>query len=179
MTFEISIKHTSQISIDENAQIGLVDRMAYASLPPEEPGEGPPIEWSGGDTIIYGALDGTIVSQVWVLAREICVNGQPLLVGGIGGVATHPDFQRRGFAEACMRRAEAYMRDVLKVPFGLLVCSEIREKYYQKLGWQTAISPMLFDCSGEKRRWEEVTMVLPLSGDSWPAGTIDLCGKPW
>jgi predicted acetyltransferase len=179
MAFQVFIKRATELTLEEETHIGLVDHLAYTSLPPTEPEEGPTIEWTGGETIIFGVLDGTIVSQVQVLHRVITVDGQPIPVGGIGGVATHPDFQRRGFAEALMRRAEAYLRDELKVPFGLLVCSDYREKYYQKLGWQTVAGPMVFETQGGKRQWNELAMVLPLTNVPWPVGIIDVCGKPW
>jgi GNAT superfamily N-acetyltransferase len=102
-----------------------------------------------------------------------------MTVAGIGGVATHPDYQRRGLAGTLMQRAAEYMQDELRVPFGLLVCSDLRVDYYAKLGWQLLKAPVLFDRHGKKDTFEGNVMVLPLAGILWPEGTVDLCGTPW
>ncbi len=200
--FEIFIKAIDAITPEENAQIDETSSLAYSAPdggmaegnPPaseaaspsgsapeggQAPEDGDDIEWSNPSWWVMGRLDGRIVSLVGVLTREIQVGGQAVLVSGIGGVATHPDYQRRGLAGALMQRAAVFMREELHAPFGLLVCSDHRVHYYAKFGWQLLRSPMLFDHREKKDVFEGNVMVLPLADIPWPEGTVDLRGLPW
>jgi len=56
-----------------------------------------------------------------------------VLMGGIGGVSTHPDFRERGYASALMHDAVAYMKSA-GYHVGLLL-STIPFRFYRKLGW--------------------------------------------
>ena len=54
--------------------------------------------------------DGRIVGYVRIFARTMMVRGQPVPVGGIGSVATHPDARGSGIATALLHDAIARMR---------------------------------------------------------------------
>ena len=107
------------------------------------------------------------------------LKGSPLRVGGVGGVATSPRWQRRGLAQQLMEKAAAFMRADMGVEFGLLVCGDHMVPYYSRLGWQVVPGPLLVEQPQGKIIFPTTTMVLPLTGKPWPAGTIDLCGLPW
>ena len=169
----VIVKAAAELSPEESAQSSETGRLAFAGEPSEDLG------WVRSEWLVLGKLDGRVVSQAGILKREILVGGQPVTVGGVGGVSTHPEFQQRGFAEQVMRRAEVFMRDTLHAQFGLLVCAPKRVPYYSKFGWQEMTAPMYFDFSGEKRRFLERVMVLPLDGSPWPQGDVDLQGGPW
>lgn len=177
--FEISIKPVTKLTAEENSQTDEVDHLAFSAPDGGLPDQNVDIEWSDPNWLILGRLDGRIVSLVCVLYREVQINQQVIPVGGVGGVATHPDFQRRGLAGQLMERTATFLHDELEVPFGLLVCSDLRVHYYQKFGWQLVEDPMVFDWRGIKRVFNENTMILPLGSQSWPRGTVDLRGKPW
>ncbi len=177
--FEIYIKPVSQLTAEENTQADEVDHLAFSSPDGGLSDQNADIEWSDVDWLLLGRLDGQIVCVVCALYREVQVNEQIIPVGGVGGVATHPDFQRRGLAGQMMEQTAGFLRDEMKVPFGLLVCSYLRVHYYQKFGWQLVEDPMVFDWRGTKRVFTENTMVLPLGSKSWPRGTVDVRGKPW
>jgi predicted N-acetyltransferase YhbS len=177
--FEITIKRAAELSPEEETRVTEVDHLAF-SAPDSQPSEDEQdIEWSSPDWLVLGWLDGQIVSLLGIVRREIRVGDETLPVAGIGGVATHPEFQRRGLAARLMERAAGFMREELKVPFGLLVCSDLRQPYYARLGWQPVAEPMVFDWRGSKRVFPENTMIFTLGDRSWPIGTVDLCGKPW
>jgi GNAT superfamily N-acetyltransferase len=175
----ITIKRAADLNAEEDARIDEVAHLAFSSPDGGLSAQGQDIEWADSDWLTLGRLDGEIVCLAGVLYREVLVNQQVIPVGAVGGVATHPDYQRRGLAGQLMERLTSFLRDELKVPFGLLVCSDLRVHYYNKFGWRLLEDPMLFDWHGTKRVFTENTMALPLGDQPWPRGIVDVCGKPW
>jgi predicted acetyltransferase len=117
---------------------------------------------------------------VEIVERIGTVNGQPVKLGGIGGVTTLPEWRRRGLASIALQRAATFMREELHVEFGLLGCEREMAPFYGRLGWEIADAPLVFDQpSGKTTFADAVTMVLPCAGKEFPRGTIDLCGLPW
>lgn len=78
-------------------------------------------------------VDGQIVSHVRIFDRRMRVRGVTLPVGGIGSVATYPEYEGRGFATALLRDAIERMEGAgyaLSFLFtGLL-------GFYGRLGWR-------------------------------------------
>jgi aminoglycoside 2'-N-acetyltransferase I len=179
MAYTIIIKHVAQISGAEQSRINEVDHLAFHSGPPAIPENEDGIIWAENEYYALGILDGSIVSLICLLRREVYVGDQKIRIAGIGGVATHPDFQRHGFAGLLLKNSEIFIREKLDVHFALLVCSLEREAYYQKYGWKTITDPMVFNTPNGKQTWPELTMVLSLNDQPWPSGLIDLCGPPW
>lgn len=171
--FEILVKRASELFSDEDSQLDEVSNLAFADSISED------LCWSNSEWFLLGKLDGLIVSIVGILSREIHVGSEVVLVGGIGGVATHPRFQRQGYAGKLMERAGHFMRYELKVPFGLLVCEPKRMHFYKTFGWEPMSAPMFFECNGDRRRYEGPVMILRLSDNLWPEGEVDLLGGPW
>jgi len=136
-------------------------------------------EWSEPDWCVLVWADGQVVSQLAIAERTCLVAGQPVKLGGVGGVIALPDWRGRGFTSRAMRRAAAFMCQELGVEFGLLVCEEDVVAFYERLGWQVVEGPLTFDQPGGKATWPAVAMVLPCGEKAWPTGTIDLCGRPW
>jgi GNAT superfamily N-acetyltransferase len=128
---------------------------------------------------VLGKIAGGIVSVVGILKRRIQVGEIILEVGGIGGVATHPDHQRHGFASALLRGAAEFIREDLHIEFGLLFCDHDKITFYSKLGWQVVEAEMTMEIHGKKQVFDGIALVLPLGARPWPEGTIDLCGHPW
>jgi aminoglycoside 2'-N-acetyltransferase I len=157
-----------------------MDRAVDAAfLAAEDDGGG--ITWvEKNDWHVLVLEDDRVVSHVGIVERTVTVEGQPLRVGGIGAVATMPKMQGRGLASAAMRHAGEYLREALKVDFGLLVCGPKVEPLYARLGWKMISSPVLVDQPGGKKvNLPGVIMILPCVKQDWPEGTIDLCGLPW
>lgn len=181
--FEITIHADADLNADDSAQVEDMSRIAFGPplIGPPEPPDLLGIEWAGSQWNVIGRWNGRIVSVVGLLTREVAVGPQRqgVWVGGVGGVCTHPDFQRRGFSGQLLERAADYMRADLRVPFGLLVCGPHREHFYASHGWRTVTAPMMFDLRGAKQTFPDLTMILPLTKQPWPEGVVDLCGKPW
>jgi len=171
-TLQIIVRHSENITERENREIEDVDYLAFTG-PPDN------VDWSSPEWFVIGKLAGRVVSIVGVLKRRIRVGESSLEVGGVGGVATHPDYQRRGYGSALLQRTAIFMRADLNVGFGLLVCDQDMVPFYSKLGWQTTQDEMVFDFRGSKRTFDGITMLLPVGERPWPRGTIDLCGTPW
>ena len=94
--------------------------------------------WDAISTPFVQRVDGALVSHVGVLSHRMAVNGRPFAVGGVHGVATHPERRRRGHYRAAMEEALAWADarwDALELstaepelyePFGFRVLDEHR-----------------------------------------------------
>jgi predicted acetyltransferase len=144
-----------------------------------------PTEWtdeSGWHVYVsVGEVEGDakVVSVLDLYYRQATAGGQKVILGGVGGVATLPEEQRKGYAGLALREAARFMCLDMGVDFGLLVCSEEKSLYYSKFGWQRVPGPLKFSQSYGETTVEWPVMVLPCKNDAWPPGVIDLCGKPW
>ena len=171
---KIEIQSNHQVPEDERRQMDawLDQVFGYDNLG---------IEWAKDDWSVLARLDGQVVSHVGIVERIGTVEGQPVRLGGIGGVATLPDRRRHGYAEAALRTAAEFMRNELRVEFGLLICGDQMMPYYGKLGWQLVEGPLMFDQPKGKVTFGDSTkiMILPCGTSDWPPGVIDLCGPPW
>jgi GNAT superfamily N-acetyltransferase len=170
--FQVIICHTGDLKENESQGIEVVSHLAFTDLEDE-------IDWSPPQWWVLGKIAGGIVSVVGILKRRIQVGEIILEVGGIGGVATHPDHQQHGFASALLRGAAEFIREDLHIEFGLLFCDHDRITFYSKLGWQVVGAEMTMEIHGEKQVLDWIAMVLLLGERAWPEGTIDLCGAPW
>lgn len=132
------------------------------------------VDWK---VVVY--LGGVLASHVEIVDHTVSVGGQPVRVGGIGGVATLPECRGLGLASKAMSAATDFMRDKLKLEFGLLVCSERRRSFYESMSWQAITEPVYYDQPSGKVKNEGITMSLSLSGKPWPTGVVDFCGYPW
>lgn len=121
------------------------------------------------------------VSVLELLDRTIMVGGQPVRVGGVGGVMTLPDQRGRGYASVAMKRAVEFLGDEWQVPYSLLICLPVLNPFYAALGWEPVDAPAYYDRSGHKQPFVYYTsmMVYRHNGNPWPPGEIDLCGPPW
>jgi RimJ/RimL family protein N-acetyltransferase len=137
--------------------------MAYAKM-----------EWN---VLVY--MGNVLASNVEIVGRTVTVGGQPMRVGGIGGVATLPEYRGRGLATQAMVAAAKFMKDELGLEYGLLITSTRRETFYGGLGWQVISEPAYFDQPSGKIKNEGSTMSLSIAGKSWPPGMVDFCSLPW
>ncbi|MDQ2784976.1 MAG: GNAT family N-acetyltransferase [Chloroflexota bacterium] len=124
--------------------------------------------------------DGRLVSHVGMLTREVGINGMPTMIGGIGGVKTHPDARGRGYAAAALQTASAFFTDDRGVAFVLLVCLPPTVPYYERLGWRRFRGTLLVAQPGGTIPFTtNLPMTLPARAAAPLDGTINLCGYPW
>jgi len=94
----------------------------------------------GHEDTLVATDDGRIVAAVQIFTRTIRLRGEPVLLGGIGSVGTHPEFERRGLATSLLRRAIDEMRQ-RGMLLSLLFSG--RTSFYQRLGWVQIPHPLL------------------------------------
>jgi hypothetical protein len=66
-----------------------------------------------------------------------------------------------------------------KVDAGLLFCLPKLTAYYKALGWQEVESPVLIEQPSGKIVSPLCVMALPLVGEGWSFGSIELGSLPW
>ena len=70
--------------------------------------------WRDPEGIRIAVDNGTIVSTVRVFIRKMFLHGEPVTVGGIGEVSTHPEYRRQGLATQLLKDSIEFMesRDI-------------------------------------------------------------------
>jgi GNAT superfamily N-acetyltransferase len=137
------------------------------------------LQWRHKDLRFVLYDKGQLVSHAAILQHPISVNGQTILVAGLGGVVTVPAAQRKGFARRLVEHAMKHAEIEWKMEAGLLFCRTRMIHYYAAMGWQLVESPVWIDQTGGKIASPLPVMVLPFGGFDWPSGTIELESLPW
>jgi aminoglycoside 2'-N-acetyltransferase I len=135
--------------------------------------------WASPDYYVLLSLDEQLAGRLGVLDRKVSVGGEIVRVGGIGGVATKPDFRHRGVASAMLAHADEFMKNDLGLEFGLLLCLHEVSPVYANMGWMVVPGPATFTRAGVAATYPNDTMILRLAGKTWPPGPIDMRGLPW
>lgn len=178
MELQIRFLERNTIPAWQDQMIENLDKLAYANEDPNDPIlKG--VEWSSSDWMALGMLGDQLIAQLCLLKREILVGNQAIIVAGVGGVATHPEWQKRGFASQLLNASKIFMSADLQVPFGLLLCADEKKHFYAGCGWQPVAQALQYHQDGQRRTLPTLVMVQPLSDQTWPDGEIDLCGLPW
>lgn len=176
------------ISVITNDERTDTDRQQLRALgeavygPDDQPETSDDVTWDSTEISIIARHEagGEIIAHAGVLARECLLDGQPVRVGGIGGVKTHPDVRGTGLGRTVMTEAQQLLRDRLDVDFGLLVCPEHVVPFYRRLGWQEFDGDLMVDQpAGRIRFTANRVMVYPGRQDVPRTGTLDLLGYPW
>lgn len=101
--------------------------------------------------------NGQVTSCLTLLPIEVMIGGSVVRIGGIAGLATKPDQQRKGYAARLLK----YALDVCKerdLPLVILEPSNI--KYYLKLGWIETSRSVCYGIRGDLQLHEPVGMVV-------------------
>ena len=87
---------------------------------------------------VLGFLDDKLVSHALWITRYLQPEGLPLLrTAFVEAVATHPDFQHRGFASTIMQRVVEEIQD-----FEIAGLAPFSVDYYTRLGWELWRGPL-------------------------------------
>ncbi|HWT01758.1 MAG TPA: GNAT family N-acetyltransferase [Pyrinomonadaceae bacterium] len=135
--------------------------------------------WRPKEIHIVLDVDGQAASHVGLIDHTVDVGGQPVRVGGVGGVATNGEMHGRGYARKTLRYAEQFMRDEMKVEFGLLFCLDRLKPFYERQGWQLLTEPVEIEQPAGRMVSPLNVMVLPFGARVWPKGATDLRSLPW
>lgn len=175
-----SIGPVSRWTDEQTRQLHLLTEAVY---PPEEAAEWPgaALEWSRpelGVRVVDSA--GWLVSYVGVLLREGLHDGDPVVIGGIGGVKTHPDSRGMGLAALGMEKATEWLLEEGRADFGLLVCQDELIDYYARMEWQLFDGKLITLQHGEPVEFTfNRVMTRDLVGPGPIDGVIDLQGPAW
>ena len=135
--------------------------------------------WRPKDIHIVLDVDGLAASHVGLVDHTVLVGGQLVRVAGVGGVATNGELHGRGYARKALSYATSFMRDEMKVEFGLLFCLDPLKPFYGQQGWQLVTEPVWVEQPSGRILSPLNMMVLPFDGRAWPEGTTDLRSLPW
>ena len=136
------------------------------------------LTWRPKDLHFLLYEDEEPASHVGVLKHTILVGENPVTVGGVGGVVTVPEAQKKGYAARLMRRVAEFFEREWQTQAGLLFCLPRMVDFYESLGWQKVEEPILIEQPEGTITSPMGIMVLPL-GNAWQSGTVELKSLPW
>ena len=124
-----------------------------------------PLEWS-----LAAFVDGRLAAGLRALPLTIRVNGAELSMAGVSGVACLPEYRRRGYVGALLKRALVDMRDRGQLLSGLYTP---HIALYRRYGWEIAARNIRYSFNAKDVK----TIVPPPTGgrirrvtvDEWPA----------
>ena len=137
------------------------------------------LSWRPKDLHFLLCVNSKVVSHVGVLKHRISVNGQPLTIGGIGGVVTVAEERKKGYAGLLMQHTARFLKHFWGVEVGLLFCLLRMISYYEMFGWQLVEHDVLIDQPTGKMVSPLKVMVLPCAGYLWPDDEVELRSQPW
>jgi GNAT superfamily N-acetyltransferase len=137
------------------------------------------LRWRPKDLRFLAYENGELVSHAGILKHVVSVSDEPVLVAGLGGVVTVPEAQRHGFARQLVQYVMRHAESEWKVDAGLLFCRSTMVAYYEALGWQLVLAPVIIDQPDGNIPSPLHVMVLPFGKMSWPPGAVELQSLPW
>jgi predicted acetyltransferase len=174
---QVIVQTTASMGKALENEINYLDYLAFAINDDKEEDFN---DWAMSSTwYVMGRLGGRLVSQIGIVDRTVHVGEQSLSIAGVGGVATHPQFRRRGFTDVLLQTAVEQMRQHHAYDFAMLFCSDHMVHYYTQRGFSQVPNPVHILQSGQWILFEDHRMVMPLSGKPWPEGEVDVNGRSW
>lgn len=166
-----------------DAEAGALRALTAAVYPPKPRADAGPArqEWAPPQwSIMIRDLDQQLVAHVGVLTRLGLCDDEAILIGGIGGVKTHPSQRRKGYAGAGLRRAIEFLQEEAAVDISLLFCGPRLRGYYQRFGFGAFAGETLARRDGATVLFpRDEIMVMPVVKPMPPCAVLDLCGLPW
>lgn len=92
------------------------------------------------DTTWLAWVDGTMAAAAQIFPFWMKWGTAELRVGGIGNVATRPEFRKRGLAQSILRLQSAYMK---AQGYDLSLLMTGINPFYEKIGWHTLSHPTI------------------------------------
>jgi len=125
--------------------------------------------------------DHGLVSYTGVVVRNAEYDRNPIRVGGIGAVKTHPNARSQGHAAVGLSRAQDFFRaQQPSIDFALLVCDVSLLDYYSRFGWREFQGDLMTLQHAKTERFDfNRVMVADVSAVAPTDGVIDLKGPPW
>ncbi len=176
----LEIVEASQLSDEESQALTNLDAAVY---PPKPAAQEATVQQSWAHPqwhILIQDADQQLVSHVGVLTRICLCDGDEILIGGIGGVMTHPSQRRKGYAGAGLRRATEFLQNEMRVDLSLLFCGPRMLSYYRRFGFSNFAGDTFALRDGKKILFpRSEIMVRPAIKALPQCAALDLCGLPW
>jgi predicted acetyltransferase len=139
------------------------------------------VKWAHPDLrVLIESSAGDLISHIGIFFRTVTWNGRKVHIGGLGGVATHPDHRRRGYASVALDAAVQTLRDHDTAQFAVLFCEPKNFSFYEARGWNRFAGEIYAEQPSGRIRFEAMApFVFDLKRSAPLRGTIDLCGLPW
>ncbi len=176
---QVRFIHHQEIAPELRIEIEELDHLAFAGDDIDNDPEFASIRWATPDWMALGFLHEELVTQLSMPKREIMVGSERVWVAGVGGMATHPNHHHKGYGSTLLKATETFMSDELRVPFGLLICADETQPFYELSRWMRVADMLSYHQDDQKRTLRTSVMILQLQNRTWPAGEVDLCGLPW
>lgn len=84
--------------------------------------------------------DGQMMSAITVPTYQMWFDGQPVRLGGIGGVSTLPQYRRRGGIRACF---EALLPELYRREYDFSYLYPFSTAFYRKFGYECCVQKQL------------------------------------
>lgn len=174
--FEICRKFSSELDAAEQEQLDALIRTAF---PDDDEEWWDECDEEAPTLHFFGKMNKRIVSIVSLMEREISINGQMIIVGGIGGVATLPEWRKQGIAGDLMKLATSAILNEPRFKFGMLFCDAKLNGYYSRFGYEVIPNRIMLTYKGIRKPSDETTMVLKKTDEEFPVGVVELQDASW
>lgn len=155
-----------------------------------EKGKRPISDYLCGYEPLVMLIKDRIAANVSIIRRRIFLGGKSIAMGGIGSVATHPDFRQKGYAKILMEEVLRAMID--EGTYISILLTEVPWAY-ESLGWKIVPQAYLIIDLGDQKdnkidknisitgELKEVRSIIPLYNETAPtlSGAIDRDEKYW
>lgn len=120
------------------------------------------------DDLIYYILatqNDQLIGETRVLKRTILFNGQKILLGGIGSVATHPDFRKQGLATKMVKKGmDLLKKEQCDVAY---LCADAHSlkalEFYESFGFRRLLQNHTYTGRSGKRYTDTDGMIGPVT----------------
>ncbi|MFA6547004.1 MAG: GNAT family N-acetyltransferase [Limisphaerales bacterium] len=102
----------------------------------------------------------SFTSHVALTEMMIELDDKPVKCGAIGGLFTPLELQGRGYANALMDHAEAFIFDQLRLTLGILFCLPELVPFYARRGWSLMETPATLEQATRAVTWGAAVMLL-------------------
>jgi len=141
----MKIKHVEEKDFDASLKL---DAFAFQTEIPDDSREKikEQLRWES----IIGMYDGeTMAAKLSVLPLATYINGKRHLMGGIGSVATWPEYRRQGIVKKLMKQA---LLEMWKKGQNISFLHPFSYGFYRKFGWELAFSEKKYTIPVERFR---------------------------
>jgi predicted acetyltransferase len=137
------------------------------------------LQWRPTEKHVLVVERGQKVCHVGLVQQTVEVQGNPIVVAGIGGVLARPESRGGGYCRIAMEAAEASVLRQQSAKFILLFCRPAMQSLYEHLAWTRVSSPVWIEQAQGDVVLPIPAMVKCLVAQNWPADEVRLRSRPW